>query len=107
MYIYLVSINTINANILVGSQAVIELLLKYGVDVNAKPNDELPIVMAMKLLDKDTVEYLLTQKIQSVVLNSTPQMPLRIPPLHAISNPFTFGKKITIIDTYVSSKLGA
>jgi ankyrin repeat protein len=68
---------------------VIELLLKHGVNVNADPQGDLVISTAMKNIDKDTVEYLLTQKIQPVILNSTPQTPLRIPPLHAAQISFT------------------
>ncbi len=59
-------------------------MLQKGVDVNfVSQRGEQAINEAMSENRMDIVKYLLTQKIQPIALNSTPEKPLFNPPLCA------------------------
>lgn len=61
---------------------MIEILLNKGVDVNYFGRTiDLPINLAVKLQQRETVVFLLEQKIQPVQLNSTDKKTFPDPPL--------------------------
>lgn len=63
---------------------LIELMLQKGIDVNfVSQRGEQAINEAMSNNNMQIVKFLLTQKIQPIVLNSTPEKPLFNPPLCA------------------------
>lgn len=60
------------------------MLLEKGVDLNfVSANGELAINEAISNNNIEIAKYLLTQKIQPIALNSTPEKPLFNPPLCA------------------------
>jgi hypothetical protein len=63
---------------------VIEILLKAGVDLNDGSGGTLPISIAVEEYKIDIVRYLVNQKIQPLVLNSTPEQKLTHP-LHSLA----------------------
>jgi ankyrin repeat protein/WD40 repeat protein len=67
-----------------GNTDLMKMLLEKGVDLNfVSANGELAINEAISNNNIEIAKYLLTQKIQPIALNSTPEKPLFNPPLCA------------------------
>eukprot|EP01103_Thecamoeba_quadrilineata_P006033 TRINITY_DN1576_c0_g1_i4.p1 TRINITY_DN1576_c0_g1~~TRINITY_DN1576_c0_g1_i4.p1 ORF type:complete len:827 (+),score=172.91 TRINITY_DN1576_c0_g1_i4:42-2522(+) len=67
-----------------GDQALIEVLMKKGVDLNyISGSGDIPLNAAILRRNIDLIDYLLKQQHQPLILNSTPERPLLKPPLCA------------------------